>query len=59
VKFSLTLLVEVEDDILKYEGFSGSTSLGWRVRSCLVPKKICKIFQIFHHIESLDECMEH
>jgi len=28
-------------------------------RPCLVPKKFCKIFQISHHIESLDICMEY
>ena len=29
------------------------------LRPCLVPKKICKIFQILRHIESLDACMEY
>ena len=28
-------------------------------RPCLVLKKICKIFQIFRHIESLDVCMKY
>ena len=29
------------------------------LRPCLVPKKICKIFQIPRHIESLDACMKY
>ena len=29
------------------------------VGPCLVSKKFCKIFQIHHHIESLDVCMEY
>jgi len=28
-------------------------------RPCLIPKKFCKIFQIPHHIESLDVYMEY
>ena len=28
-------------------------------RPCLVPNKFCKLFQIFHHIEFLDACMEY
>jgi len=28
-------------------------------RPCLVLKKFCKIFQILHHIESLDICMKY
>jgi len=28
-------------------------------KSCLVPKKFCKIFQIHRHIESLDVCMKY
>jgi hypothetical protein len=28
-------------------------------RSCLVPRKFCKIFQIPRHIESLDACMKY
>ena len=33
--------------------------LVYGIRPCLVPKKFCKIFQIFRHIESLDVCMEY
>ena len=29
------------------------------IRPCLVCKKFCKIFQIPHHIESLDTCMKY
>jgi hypothetical protein len=35
---------------------------GWKLaslRSCLVPRKFCKIIQIPRHIESLDTCMRH
>jgi len=28
-------------------------------RPCLVPRKICKIFQILRHIESLEVCMKY
>ena len=33
--------------------------LGIHVGPSLVPEKFCKIFQIPHHIESLDVCMEY
>jgi len=29
------------------------------VRTCLVRRKFCKIFQISRHIESLDACMKY
>jgi len=29
------------------------------LRPCLLPKKICKIFQIPRHIKSLDACMKY